>query len=299
MAKKKSNGKIWWLVLVPVVLAVLGILFLKVSDFAVLDAHGQIAQKERSLLMITTGLGLLVVVPVFIMSYTIAWRYREGNTKARYSPDFDHNTLIEAVWWAIPCIIILILAAIAWRSSHQLDPTRQLASPAKPLQVQVIALQWRWLFIYPEQGIATLNYLELPAGRPINFDITSDAPMNSFWIPHLGGQIYAMAGMSTQLHLEADKPGVYRGSSANISGEGFAGMTFDTKVVEAAAFDGWTTRMMSPDRALTVDEYLRIAKPSKDKRPVNYSYVSDGLYNDVIMQYMAPGMALKEVGYAR
>jgi cytochrome o ubiquinol oxidase subunit 2 len=299
MAKKKTGGRIWWLALVPAVLAVLGIIFVRASDFAVLDPHGQIAQQERNLLAITVALGLLVIVPVFIMSYTIAWRYREGNKKATYNPDFDHNTLIESIWWGIPCAIILTLAIIAWNSAHSLDPFKKLDSNVRPLHVQVVALQWRWLFIYPEQNIATLNYLELPVNRPVDFDITSDAPMNSFWIPRLGGQIYAMSGMSTQLHLMAGKAGDYRGSSANISGKGFADMTFQARAVNQASFDKWVARIQASTGQLDIQQYLDISAPATDKTEMAYSGVAPGLYDDIIMKYMSPGMNLQEISDAR
>ena len=177
-------------------------------------------------------LSLVVVIPVFAMTIYIVWRYRESNQKAKYSPDWDHNSKVETIWWLIPTLLIVVLSVVTWNSSHSLDPFKPIKSSVKPLRVQVIALQWKWLFIYPEQGVASTNILELPVDRPINFEVTADAPMNSFWIPQLGGQIYAMAGMSTQLHLMASEAGTYAGASANLSGKGFAKMKFDTKAVQ-------------------------------------------------------------------
>jgi cytochrome o ubiquinol oxidase subunit 2 len=295
---KKSNPRIWFLALIPLILLVLGLLFVRSSDFAVFDPHGLIAAREKRLLYLTVGLGLLVVVPVFILSYTIAWRYRESNHKARYEPNFDHNVAIETIWWAIPCLIIGVLAVVAWRSSHELDPSRALVSSSKPLTIQVVALEWRWLFIYPEQGLATLNYVELPINRPVTFDITSDAPMNSFWIPRLGGQIYAMAGMTTHLHLIADTPGSYRGSSANISGKGFAGMTFMANAMPQTEFNSWvkSTRNLTSD--LDIDEYVRISAPSQDKTLVTYASSAPDLYNRILMKYMMPGTDMHSEVYS-
>ena len=187
----------------------------------VLVPKGTIAKKELDLLVTATLLMLIVVIPVFVLTFTIAWKYRASNTKAKYTPDWDHNRAIETVWWAIPFVLILILSVITWQSSHELDPFKPLASSKQPITIQVVALQWKWLFIYPEQHIATVNYVQFPVDTPVNFVITSDAPMNSFWIPQLGGQIYAMAGMSTQLHLMATDPGSYNGSSVTPQRTGF------------------------------------------------------------------------------
>lgn len=258
------------------------------SDLVLLNPKGVVAAQERSLMVTAAALMLLVVVPVLLLTLGIAWRYRAGNTKATYTPNFDHHGVLEAVWWAIPGAIILALAAITWTSSHQLDPFRALDSSAKPLTVQVVALQWKWLFIYPDQGVASLNELEIPERTPVNFVITSDAPMNSFWIPQLGGQIYAMAGMSSQLHLMADSTGTYQGSSANISGKGFAGMHFTTKSVSQQDFDQWVAMAQHSPQHLGTAEYIALAKPSQNNSPIIYSQVESGLYDDIVMKYMSP-----------
>jgi len=182
-----------------VVLLVAG--YLHGHSIAVLNPQGFIANKERGLIVTITLLMLIVVIPVFALTFAIAWKYREGNTAARYSPEWDHNRWVEAVWWAVPLVLITVISMISWSSSHELDPFRPLRSANPPITIQVVALQWKWLFIYPDQNIATVNFVQFPANTPVDFQITSDAPMNSFWIPQLGGQIYAMAGMSTQLHL--------------------------------------------------------------------------------------------------
>ncbi len=257
---------------------------------AILNPQGIIARKEFSLLIVATLLMLIVVIPVFVLTFVIAWRYRASNTKAKYTPDWDHNHALEALWWGIPCALIIALSIITWRSSHELDPYKALASTTKPITIQVVALQWKWLFIYPEQQIASVNLVEFPAGTPVNFEITADAPMNSFWIPQLGGQIYAMPGMNTSLHLMADTPGSYAGSSVNISGKGFAGMKFTAKSTTEADFNQWVKAAGHTRRPLSLTTYDQLAKPSENNPAATYALTDPNLYNDVIMKYMMPGM---------
>lgn len=261
------------------------------ADVAVLNPKGLIAEKERSLIIFTCVLGLGVVIPVFVMLFAFAWRYREGNTKAKYTPEWGHSRLFETIWWGIPCAIILVLAVVTWKATHELDPYRALASATPPLKVQVVALQWKWLFIYPGQKVAAVNTLPLPEKTPINFDITSDAPMNSFWIPSLGGQVYAMSGMSTQLHLIADQPGIYSGSSANISGQGFAGMKFAAKVMSRQDFDTWVRSAQSSASTLGAAEYEALARPSKDVPQAAYALTKTDLYDTIVQKYMTPATA--------
>lgn len=257
-------------------------------NFAVLNPRGIIAERQRQLIVFTTLLGLLVILPVFALTFFIAWRYRESNTSARYSPDWDRNLLFETLWWGIPTIIIGILSVVIWQSSHELDPYRQLASNNRPITIQVVALQWKWLFIYPEQHIATVNYVQFPKDTPVNFQITADAPMNSFWIPQLGGQMYAMAGMSTKLNLMADQTGSFRGSSANISGRGFSGMNFIAKASSDNDFKIWVNQVKQSQNRLDTDSYARLSKPSIGGSN-SYTYGDTGLYDTVLLKYMAPG----------
>lgn len=257
-------------------------------NFAVLNSKGLIANKERSLIIYASALMLIIIVPVYIMTFVIAWRYRATNDKAKYTPDWDHNRLAETAWWLIPSLLILVLSVTAWRSSHELDPFHSLTATTKPLTIQVVALQWKWLFIYPAQNIATINYVELPANTPINFEITSDAPMNSFWIPQLGGQIYAMPGMSTQLHLIADEIGSYRGVSANISGEGFAGMKFTAEVSTGTEFDQWVQANKTVTEQLDSKAYSVLAVPSLNNPVIAYGSVETGLYDSIVNKFMDP-----------
>jgi cytochrome o ubiquinol oxidase subunit 2 len=271
------------------VLLTIAVRFLLNSDIAVLQPAGIVGQKEKNLMILATLLCLIVVIPVFIMTFYIAWKYREGNKTARYQPSWDHDWKAESVWWGVPLLIITVLAVVTWNSAHDLDPFKSLASANKPLSVQVVALPWKWLFIYPQQGISTVNYLEMPVNTPVNFQITADAPMNSFWIPQLGGQVYAMSGMSTQLHLMADKTGSYIGRSANISGRGFAGMQFTAKAATGSDFSNWVSSVKrSPDK-LTVNNYSKLALESENNPIAYYSGNADQLYDNVIMKYMMPG----------
>lgn len=257
-------------------------------NFAVLNPKGVIAAHEKNLLIFTLLLSLVVVVPVFILLFLILWKYRESNTKATYSPEWDHNRFLEGMWWAIPCVIILILAVVTWTSSHELDPTRAIKSSAKPINIQVIALQWKWLFIYPDAHIATVNSLDIPVNTPINLELTADAPMNSFWIPSLGGQIYAMPGMSTHLNLMATSTGSYNGSSANISGEGFAGMKFVAKVTSAKDYRAWSSKLQRSSYLLNESMYNQLAKPSSNS-PLSFYKLDDAyLYDKIVLKYMAP-----------
>lgn len=259
------------------------------ENVAVLRPAGIIADKQRQLLTIAAVLSLVVILPVFVLTFFIAFRYRESNRHARYSPDWDHHPLLETLWWGIPIAIIMVLAVITWQSSHQLDPSRSLASSKRPLTIQVIALQWKWLFIYPEQHIASINYVQFPVDQPVEFHITADAPMNSFWIPQLGGQIYAMTGMTTQLHLMASKAGNYQGSSANLSGSGFADMKFVSHASSADDFEQWVSTTRNSGYQLTAEKYQLLARPSKASPPYGFSIDDTSLYDTVVMGYMGPG----------
>lgn len=287
---KKVTGKdkvgLVIVILLGVVLS--GILLLYGNDITVLNPKGPIAEKQRSLIILASLLSLVVVLPVFALTFGIAWKYRAGNHKARYMPEWDGGKRLESIWWGIPMVLILILSVIIYKSSHDLDPFRPVAAARTPLTIQVVALQWKWLFIYPEQGIATLNFVQFPEDRPVNFEITADAPMNSFWIPSLGGQIYAMAGMSTQLHLLANEPGDFRGSSANLSGAGFADMKFVARASTSEQFDRWViSTKQSPDM-LDMNEYHRLAEPDRTSEKLAYVLGKRDLYTAIIGSYMQP-----------
>lgn len=267
------------------------IVYIRSHNMGVFNPKGIIAFAERDLIVTTVLLMLIVVVPVFILLGVFVWKYRAGNTKATYTPDWHSNIVLEIIWWAIPTIIIVILAALTWNSSHALDPFKPLDSNVKPITIQVVALDWKWLFIYPEQNIATVNFVQFPKDTPINFEITADAPMNSFWIPQLGGQIYAMAGMTTRLHLMASEEGSYAGASANFSGPGFSGMKFVAKASSQDDFDQWVKTVRNSPIALSRDEYNELAKKSTNNPVQYYALVEEKLYNTIIMKFMAPAAA--------
>jgi cytochrome o ubiquinol oxidase subunit 2 len=262
-------------------------------DMSVLDPKGQVAADEKTLIITATLLMLIVVVPVILMTLWFAWKYREGNTDAAYMPNWSYSHRIEAVVWAIPCAIILVLGVLTWKTTHTLDPFRPLDSKVKPITVEVVALDWKWLFIYPDQHIASVNELAFPAGVPVDFKITSDSVMNVFFIPQLGSQVYAMAGMQTQLHLIADAPGVYDGLSTNFSGAGFPDMKFKARATSQADFDAWVAKVKASPGRLGLDNYAELAKPS-EKDPVRYfSAVEPVLYAAVLDKYMDKSSGLK------
>jgi cytochrome o ubiquinol oxidase subunit 2 len=293
-ADYKENGmskKYRFMLLGFVVVAVLVIagVYLAHTNIPVLEPRGIIAEKERNLIVFALLLSLVVVIPVFTLLFVFSWKYRETNKKnVRYSPELSGNRYAEALWWFIPSLLILILAIVTWNSSHALDPYKPIVSSVRPITVQVVSLDWKWLFIYPEQQIASVNLVEFPVGTPVNFELTSDAPMNSFWIPQLGGQIYAMPGMSTELHLEASYLGSYAGSSANISGDGFAGMDFTAQADSPSEFNSWVQTVKASGQSLTQQSYASLAKPSENSPVHYYASTVDNLYDTILLKYLAP-----------
>jgi cytochrome o ubiquinol oxidase subunit 2 len=283
------NLKAGTLIVLCVLLFVIAAIYLRHTNIPVLQPAGIVGQKERDLMYLSLLLSVIVVVPVFILLFAFSWKYSENNTKRKkYQPDWDGSKLYESIWWAIPFLIIAVLAVITWNSSHNLDPFKPLSARAKPVEIQVIALDWRWLFIYPEQNLATLNFMQFPVNTPVNFKITSDAPMNSFWIPQLGSQIYAMPGMSTSLHLMAARKGDYQGKSANISGEGFARMTFTARASSGYEFNKWVNNVKKHHHNLTKEEYDKLAQPSQNNSVSFYSSADSGLYGYIIGKYISP-----------
>ena len=254
-------------------------------EMAVLDPKGDVGMSERSLILGTTGWMLVVVIPVIVMTIAFAWWFRASNTRARYTPEWSHSKRLEAVLWGIPTVIVVVMAITAWHSTHALDPYKPLEHPAKPVEVEVVALDWKWLFIYPEQGIATVNEVALPVDVPIAFDVTSDSVMNSFFIPRLGSQIYAMAGMKTQVHLIANAPGTYDGMSANYSGRGFAGMTFKARAMSQADFDAWVAKVKTAPERLDWTSYPALAEPSEYNPVAYYGGVVPGLFDGLLEKY--------------
>ncbi len=258
------------------------------EKIAVLFPQGIIGLKERNLLFIIQALMLLVIIPVYILTFIFSWKYRADNPKAKYDPDLVDNRLAEYIWWGIPIVMTLIVSVLTWVKTHELDPFKPIPSHNKEMTIQVVALQWKWLFIYPEEKIATVNFVQFPKETPIRFVITADAPMNSFWIPHLGGQIYAMPKMKTELHLIADAVGDFRGSSANLSGEGFAGMTFITRASTDEDYHRWVESAKQSSKALDLKEYDKLAAPSQNNPVEIFQLKDETLFEEIINKYMHP-----------
>jgi len=264
-------------------------LLLSGCKMAILNPMGPIAAEEKHLMITAVLLMLIVVIPTIILTCVISYKYRASNTKAKYRPDFTHSNKLEAIWWGIPIAIIAVLGTITWKTSHSLDPYKPLDSKVAPITIQVVSLEWRWLFIYPQQHIATMNFVEFPANTPVDFEITSDAPMNSFMIQQLAGQIYAMAGMQTKLHLLATTPGDYYGRSVSFSGDGFANMQFTARAAPSqTAFNQWVKSVQQSPNKLTLDSYNKLVPASSDTSTIYYSTVVDGLFNTIMMKYMMP-----------
>lgn len=263
-------------------------LMLAGCDGGVLDPKGQIGADEKHLIIIATLLMLIVVIPVIFMTLFFAWKYRDGRDQEVYAPKWSHSSAIETVVWIVPIVIVVILGVITWGSTHDLDPYKPLEHQAKPITVQVVSMDWKWLFIYPEQGVASVNELAFPTNVPVNFKITSDTAMNSFFIPQLGSQIYSMAGMTTKLHLIANEPGTYDGISANYSGAGFAGMKFKAIATPTAAdFDVWVAKAkQQATKTLDSATYQALAQKSENNPFEYFGSVSHGMFDQIVMQYM-------------
>jgi len=262
--------------------------FLSGCHSGALAPKGQIAADELKLIIFSAEIMLLVVIPVILMSLWFGWRYREKNN-AKYKPEWTHSTILEIFWWTIPILIIVVLGTVTWKTTHSLDPYKPIHSPVKPVVVEVVSLDWKWLFIYPDYKIATINYLHLPVNTPIDFKITAASPMNSFIIPQLGGQIYAMTGMLTQLHLIANETGIYRGLATNYTGAGFSGMHFNTDVTSPEEFAKWVEKTQKTSGKLTKSDFWKkLMKKSINNPVVYFSDVEEGLFENIIRHYMMP-----------
>jgi cytochrome o ubiquinol oxidase subunit 2 len=250
----------------------------------ILDPQGPIAAAQRLLLINSTAIMLVVVLPVIVATLAFAWWYRAANPRAGRGLDPAYEGRIEFVTWSIPALIIILLGGVIWIGSHQLDPRAPIPAETAPLRVDVVALDWKWLFIYPDRGVAAVNQLVIPAGTPIRFRVTSATVMNSFFIPQLGSQIYAMGGMITHLNLLADRPGEYPGFSANYSGAGFAEMRFMTKSVAAGEFETWVAQQRGTAPALDAAGYAALARPSRAVPPATYGTVAPSLFERIVEQ---------------
>jgi cytochrome o ubiquinol oxidase subunit II len=271
------------------------------SHFLLFDSAGTISYAESHLMLLAVDLMLIVAIPMYIILFTFARKYRAGNPSAaaKYSPNLSHNGWVTFVLWAIPITLIGILSVINWQSTHALDPSVPIVSAdgAPPLDIQVIALPWKFLFIYPAQNIATVNFIEFPVGTPLHFELTADAPMSSFWIPQLGSQIYAMPAMTTQLNLIANTTGDFRGLDTEINGVGFSGMKFVARSATQSDYNAWVAGVQGASTtqagaamypSLDLATYNALAAPSENNPEASYASVDPNLYNEVVMKYMMP-----------
>ena len=285
---RQSLGHLSWLA--PVML-------LAGCEAVVLEPSGDIAARQAELLVQSTLLMLIIIVPVMALTVWFAWRYRASNRQATYDPDWDHSTKLELVIWAIPLLIIVCLGALTWVGTHLLDPYRPLdrisaeqpITDEQPLQVQVVAMDWKWLFIYPEQGVASVNELVVPVDRPVEFTLTSTSVMNAFYIPAMAGMIYAMPGMQTTLHGVFNEAGQYQGLASHYSGAGFSGMRFKAHAVDGAGFDGWLARVADSGGTLDRARYLELEQPSENVPPMAFAQVDPQLFSRVVNMCVEEG----------
>ncbi|WP_313299804.1 ubiquinol oxidase subunit II [Diaphorobacter sp.] len=282
------------------------------SKAVVLNPAGDIAAQQGQLVITATLLMLIIIVPVIFLTLLFAWKYRQSNTEAQYDPEWHHSTGLELVIWTVPLLIIIALGALTWIGTHKLDPyrpldrisaTKALDPNVKPLEIQVVSMDWKWLFFYPEQGIATVNEVAAPVDRPILFKLTSTHTMNAFYVPDLAGMIYTMPGMQTELNAVINQPGVFNGMSSHYSGAGFSGMHFKFHGLSDTDFDQWINKAKAEGKALDKDTYLALAKPSERNPVERFATVADGLYDKVLNRCVEEGkmcmhhmMAIDEAG---
>ena len=279
--------------LIGILLVVLGIIgcvvVLSSENALVVNPKGIVAESILKLIVTNIGLMLIVILPTYLFLFWVVWKYCIQRKNAKYDPEHEAGPLGELAMWVVPSLVIAVMALVTWESTHRLNPYKPLESNVKPLFVQVVALNWKWLFIYPEQGIATLNYLSIPEQTPIHLKLTADgAPMNSFWIPQLAGQIYSMAGMSTQLHLMANGPGEFVGREVEINGEGYSDMNFVVKSTSSEDFTKWVDEIKKSSLHLTQEAYDQLVKPSVNKSVLLFSEVEKDLYQKIVHKYMYP-----------
>lgn len=285
--KKGSPGRVLKLIVLGLTgLALVIAVLLQGKNIALFNPKGMIAQEQLILMFVTVGLMLLVAIPALFILYFTAWKYRESNTKAEHEPHKRHNRSLVLIMWLVPSVLAVVLSAIMIPATHRLEPNKSIAADKKPLTIQVVAMRWKWVFIYPEQNIATVNFVQIPEDTPVTFELTADdAPMTSFWIPNLGGMLYAMTGHNNQLNLIADTPGDYTGSSAEINGEGFAGMQFTARASSQGDFEQWLQKTKRSPAVLDTAEYDKLLKPSESNPAAFYSATESDMYAKVLKKY--------------
>ena len=268
------------------------VLLTSACNRGVLDPVGPVAAQEKQLLINSTAIMLAIIVPTMIATVAFAWWFRRGNSKATYRPDWEYSGAVEMVVWGIPILTIMLLGGITWIGSHQLEPSKPLVSPNKPIKVQVVSLDWKWLFIYPDQGVATVNQLVVPVGTPVSFQLTSATVWNVFWVPQMGTMIYTMPRMTTRLNLQADRQGVFNGLSGHFSGDGFPGMQFKVHSVPPQQFAAWAQSSRSGGQVLDGRAYAELVKPSSYVKPMTYGNVAPGLFGAIVSNTAPPPQQL-------
>jgi cytochrome o ubiquinol oxidase subunit 2 len=263
-------------------LAILLIAPLTGCNRGILDPVGPIAAQEKQLLINSTAIMLAIIIPTMLATIAFAWWFRRGNAKATYRPDWEYSGAIEMVVWAIPALTIMLLGGITWIGSHDLEPSKPLPSKSAPLKIEVVSLDWKWLFIYPDQGIASVNQLVVPAGTPVSYRLTSATVWNAFFVPQMGSMIYTMPRMSTRLNLQADRPGVYDGLSSHFSGDGFPGMQFKVHAVPPQQFAAWAQAARGKGPLLDAAGYAELSKPSSYVKPITYGALAPGLFDAIV-----------------
>ncbi len=288
--KKISPGWLSLLIFLLLIdLMLLIVLLLHGNNVALFNSKGLIARQQHGLMIYTAGILLTIAIPSVFLVYFTAWKYRESNTHASYNPNKRHGKWFNFSAWAIPTVFMLVLASMMWPATHKLQPRKAIAADTKPLTIQVISMRWKWLFIYPDQDIATVNFVQIPVNTPVQFELTADeAPMSSFWIPNLGGQLYSMTSHVNRLNLIADTPGDYPGSSAEINGAGFSGMKFTARASSAQDFELWVQAVKQSPNVLDAATYERVLAPSENNPATFYSAFESDLYDKVILKYEGP-----------
>ncbi|UDG80615.1 Cytochrome bo(3) ubiquinol oxidase subunit 2 [Candidatus Hartigia pinicola] len=273
--------------IIGIITIILTAVLLSGCDIALINPKGAVGIKQKELIFITVGLMLIIVIPVIFMAFIFPIKFCASNKSSIYRPNWDHSNTIELICWIIPIIMIIILGTITWKTTHELDPYKPLVNNQKPVTIEVISTNWKWIFIYPEEGIATVNEIAFPANVPVNFKITSNSVMNSFFIPSLGSQIYAMAGMQTKLHLMANEPGTYKGFSASYSGKGFSNMKFHAiATLDRQGFDQWVKKVKTSLKSIdTIQTFNEVARPSINEPVTYFSAVKPNLYEDIVLKF--------------
>lgn len=285
----KQSSRSWLIIIVAFMIidfALLLFYFVHGKNIALFNPQGAIAQEQHNLMMFTIKLVLIFAIPTVSFLFFTAWRYRESNLKVKRNPKARPNLLLVLIMWFVPSAFIVVLAVVMWPATHKLSPQNTIGSQNKTMTIEVISMRWKWLFIYPEQNIATVNFVQIPVGTPVQFEMTADeAPMSSFWIPNLGGQLYTMTSHSNRLNLIADKPGDYPGSTPEINGEGFSGMRFTARASSLADFDAWVAQVKQARTTLDKSAYNTLLKPSENTPTTMYASYQEDFYDTVLAKY--------------